>query len=71
MATANPARCTRCSRVAPHAPEEAGYWMTMSTTGDLEPICPGCLTVAENIALADFDVVGMVSDRSLDFAPSR
>ncbi|HYO31580.1 MAG TPA: hypothetical protein VES21_01950 [Nocardioidaceae bacterium] len=45
--------------------------MTMSTTGDLEPICPGCLTVAENIALADFDVVGMVSDLSLDLAPSR
>jgi hypothetical protein len=71
MAAANPARCSRCSRVAPQAQDEAGYWLTMGTTGGLEPICPGCLTVAENIALADFDVVGMVNDPTLDFVPSR
>lgn len=71
MAAANPQPCSRCLRVAPHGADEAGYWLTIGTNGDLEPICPACLTVAENIALTDFDVAGMVTDPSLDLAPSR
>ena len=70
MAAANPARCSRCFRIAQHA-DEASYWVTMNTTGGLQPICPGCLTVAENIALADFDVVGMVTEHRLDVEISR
>lgn len=48
-----------CGRCGGHAtvPDELVFWTALGT--GLEVVCPECLTVAENVAIADFDVVGM------------
>lgn len=48
-----------CGRCGGHAtvPGELVFWTALGN--GLEVVCPECLTVAENVALADFDVVGM------------
>ena len=38
-------------------PDQLVFWTALGT--GLEVVCPDCLTVAENVAIADFDVVGM------------
>ena len=70
MASGNYPQCSRCARAATNGSEEPGYLLTIGTDGDLDAICPGCLTVGENIALADFDVVGMEADPRVAFQPS-
>lgn len=48
-----------CGRCGGHAtvPGELVFWTALET--GLDVVCPQCLTVAENVAIADFDVVGM------------
>ena len=54
-------RLMTCGRCGSHAtvPDQLVFWTALGT--GLEVVCPDCLTVAENVAIADFDVVGMHS----------
>ena len=60
-----------CGRCGGHAtvPGELVFWTAVGT--GLEVVCPECLTVAENVAIADFDVVGMHAREFSDPLVSR
>ena len=60
------ARCARCPTGAGELPDD-WYWYIVDT--DIRLVCSGCLTAAENIAIADFDVVGMQAQQCDGSAP--
>jgi len=54
--------CARC-----HVPDDR-YWEIIDTA--VRCVCSNCLTIAENIAIADFDVVGMHPHRCAESRPA-